>query len=143
MISIFFFFSAPPIAPSSLRNSRDTLTEPFQFTFSWEYSTNTDADFLLLGGFILHCNISNSTLELYSHIHFVNRGESLPEQYSVPLTPHITCASRISSYTCDVRAFNEIGEGPRSAPTLVNLHCNDESNFNNRSIPNNIKLSIL
>ena len=128
---MILLFSAPAIAPTLLQNRRDTLVEPFQFTFFWEYSTETDADYLLLEGFILHCynNISNSIKELYSHVYLVNSEESSQEQYSVPLTQHVTCASQISSYMCDVRAFNEIGEGPRSGSTIVYLHCNHESNL--------------
>lgn len=111
--------------------------EPSQFTFFWEYSSDlADADALLslLGGFILHCynNVSNSTTELHSHVHFVTRDDRLLEQFSLSLTQHVTCASQISSYMCDIRAFNEVGEGPRSTPTFINLGCSSESKTVNK-----------
>ena len=130
------FYSAPPNAPSLLQNRRDTSTEPFQFTFLWEYSRNSPTDTILLGGFILHCynNKSGSTIdEILSHTFFVDSDRSLEEQYSVSLTQHVTCVSQIISYMCDVRAFNEMGEGPRSQPTVVLLPCNIEGEtFNNQ-----------
>lgn len=63
---------------------------------------------------------------LYSHVVFVNRDEHLQEQYSLSLTQYVTCVPH-TSYMCDVRAFNEIGEGPKSVPTLVYQGCNRES----------------
>lgn len=112
--------------------------EPSQFTFFWDYTSDrADADALigLLGGFILHCyiNVSNSTTELYSHVHFVNGDERLLGQFSTSLTQYVTCASQISSYMCDVRAFNEVGAGPRSAPITLYLGCSSESKTVNRS----------
>lgn len=130
--AILLFLSAPPDAPSLLQNRRDSSTEPFQFTFLWEYSTNSRANALLLEGFILHCynSVSNSTTnELFSHVYFVDQQTSLDEQYSMYLTQYVTCASQIQSYMCDIRAFNEMGEGPRSTPTIIYLPCNQSKHM--------------
>lgn len=129
-LKVMFFFSVPLNAPSLLKSTQDTSTEPFQLTFSWKYPISDHTDAPILGGFILHCyhNVTNSsTEELYSHSYFTYQNTAPDEHYTMQLTQYISCDSQISSYMCDIRAFNEKGEGPRSAPTIIYLPCNQGS----------------